>query len=616
MTYQHQPNHKTNQKMNLSALDYSIIAGFFSIVLIIGIVVSKKSGQSSAEYFLSGRSMPWWLLGFSMVATTFSTDTPNLVTDIVRTNGVSGNWVWWAFLLTGLLTVFVYAKLWRRSNVATDMEFYELRYGGKPAHFLRWFRAFYLGVLFNVMAMSAVTLAAIKIGQVMLGLDPVFTVVVAGSITVLFSAVGGFRGVIYTDFVLFFVAIAGAVGAAYYLVNIPEVGGLQALLAHENVSDKLSILPDFSDTEALIGILIIPLAVQWWSAWYPGAEPGGGGYIAQRMLAAKNENHAIGATFFFNIMHYALRPWPWILVALASMAVYPDLLSIQSAFPNVSPDKLGNDLAYSAMLTKLPSGLLGLVLASLGAAYMSTISTHLNWGSSYIVNDVYKLEIQPNATEKQLVMVGRIATVLLMIASGFLALTLTNALQLFDIILMFGAGTGLIFILRWFWWRINAWSEISAMIVSGLLSILFNFGSLGTTFFGGDGLEGIFPSWAKFPLVVLLTSIVWIAVTFLTSPEKEETLDRFYKQTQPGGPGWKVQQEKAIAEGQIKFQEWSVPSGILAMILGAILVYGCMFATGNWIYGNYTLASGLTLVVIVSGVLLFKVWKTLKKSIL
>ena len=602
--------------MNLSALDYSIIAGFFSIVLIIGIVVSKKSGQSSAEYFLSGRSMPWWLLGFSMVATTFSTDTPNLVTDIVRTNGVSGNWVWWAFLLTGLLTVFVYAKLWRRSNVATDMEFYELRYGGKPAHFLRWFRAFYLGVLFNVMAMSAVTLAAIKIGQVMLGLDPVFTVVVAGSITVLFSAVGGFRGVIYTDFVLFFVAIAGAVGAAYYLVNIPEVGGLQALLAHENVSDKLSILPDFSDTEALIGILIIPLAVQWWSAWYPGAEPGGGGYIAQRMLAAKNENHAIGATFFFNIMHYALRPWPWILVALASMVVYPDLLSIQSAFPNVSPDKLGNDLAYSAMLTKLPSGLLGLVLASLGAAYMSTISTHLNWGSSYIVNDVYKLEIQPSATEKQLVMVGRIATVLLMIASGFLALTLTNALQLFDIILMFGAGTGLIFILRWFWWRINAWSEISAMIVSGLLSILFNFGSLGTTFFGGDGLEGIFPSWAKFPLVVLLTSIVWIAVTFLTSPEKEETLDRFYKQTQPGGPGWKVQQDKAIAEGQIKFQEWSVPSGILAMILGAILVYGCMFATGNWIYGNYTLASGLTLVVIVSGVLLFKVWKTLKKSIL
>jgi len=600
--------------MSLSNLDYTIIFGFFAIVIIIGVVVSKQSGKSSAEYFLSGRSMPWWLLGFSMVATTFSTDTPNLVTDIVRTNGVSGNWVWWAFLLTGLLTVFVYAKLWRRSNVATDMEFYELRYGGKPAHFLRWFRAFYLGVVFNMMAMAAVSLAAIKIGQVMLGLDPVETVVIAGSITVIFSAIGGFRGVIYTDFVLFFVAIAGAIAAAYYLVNIPEVGGLDALLAHENVSDKLSILPDFSDTEALIGILIIPLAVQWWSAWYPGAEPGGGGYIAQRMLAAKNENHAIGATFFFNIMHYALRPWPWILVALASLVVYPDLGAIQTAFPNVDPSKLGQDLAYSAMLTKLPSGLLGLVMASLGAAYMSTISTHLNWGSSYIVNDVYKLTINPKASEKQLVMVGRLSTVLLMIASGLLALTLTNALQLFDIILMFGAGTGLIFILRWFWWRINAWSEISAMVVSGGISILFNFGSLGATLFGDTATEGFMSAWAKFPVVVLITTVVWVVVTFLTAPEKEATLDKFYMQTQPGGPGWKQQQ--ANTKNSIRPQEWSVPSGILAMILGAVLVYGCMFATGNWIYGNYELATGLTIAVVVAGYLLSRVWKTLKKSVL
>lgn len=600
--------------MTLSTLDYCIIIGFFVIVLAIGIVVSKKSGKSTAEYFLSGRSMPWWLLGFSMVATTFSTDTPNLVADIVRTNGVSGNWVWWAFLLTGLLTVFVYAKLWRRSNVATDMEFYELRYGGKPAHFLRWFRAFYLGVLFNVMAMAAVSLAAIKIGQVMLGLDPVETIVIAGSVTVIFSAIGGFRGVIYTDFVLFFVAIAGAIGAAYYLVNIPEVGGLDALLVHENVIGKLSILPDFSDTEALIGILIIPLAVQWWSAWYPGAEPGGGGYIAQRMLAAKNENHAIGATFFFNIMHYALRPWPWILVALASLVVYPDLLAIQQAFPNVEPSKLGEDLAYSAMLTKLPSGLLGLVMASLGAAYMSTISTHLNWGSSYIVNDVYKLEINPKASEKQLVNVGRISTVLLMIASGLFALTLTNALQLFDIILMFGAGTGLIFILRWFWWRINAWSEISAMISSGIVSILFNFGGLGTLLFGGAQVAGIMPAWAKFPMVVLITSVVWIVVTFLTAPEKKETLDRFYEQTQPGGPGWKTQH--ANTKDHLSPQEWSVPSGILAMLLGAVLVYGSMFATGNWIYGNYQLASLLTGVVFLAGYLLTRVWKTLKKTIL
>jgi SSS family solute:Na+ symporter len=465
--------------IELSTLDYTLIITFFAITLFIGIYVSKQSGKSSAEYFLSGKNMPWWLLGISMVATTFSTDTPNFVTDIVRKDGVSANWMWWSFLITGLLTVFVYAKLWRKSNVNTDIEFYELRYGGKPARFLRGFRALYLGLLFNVFAMAGVTLAAIKIGSIMLGLEPWETILYAGTVTVIFSALGGFKGVVYTDFILFFTAMAGAIGAAYYLVNLPEIGGLDALLLHENVADKLSILPDFNDKEALITLLIIPLAVQWWSSWYPGAEPGGGGYIAQRMLAAKDENHAIGATFFFNIMHYALRPWPWILVALASLVVFPDIASIQDAFPNISEDKLGHDLAYSAMLTKLPSGLLGLVLASLIAAYMSTISTHLNWGSSYIVNDFYKQQIKKDASEKELVLVGRISTVVLMILSALFALYLQNAKQLFDIIIMFGAGTGLIFILRWFWWRINAWSEISAMIVSGIVSLLFSSKTIG-----------------------------------------------------------------------------------------------------------------------------------------
>ncbi len=596
--------------MTLSTLDYIIIFGFFSLVLAVGIIVSKKSGESTAEYFLSGRSMPWWLLGFSMVATTFSTDTPNLVADIVRTNGVSGNWIWWAFLLTGLLTVFVYAKLWRRSEVATDMEFYELRYGGKPAHFLRWFRAFYLGILFNIMAMSAVTLAAIKIGQVMLGLSPVETVVIAGSITVVFSAIGGFRGVVYTDFILFFVAMAGAIGAAYYLVNLPEVGGISQLITHENVQGKLSILPDFNDTESLIVILIIPLAVQWWSSWYPGAEPGGGGYIAQRMLAAKDENHAIGATFFFNIMHYALRPWPWILVALASLILYPDLASIQAAFPNVDPSKLGNDLAYSAMLTKLPSGLMGLVLASLGAAYMSTISTHLNWGASYIVNDFYKLNWGKNSSEKQLVLVGRLATLVLMVFSALFALALTNALQLFEIILMFGAGTGLIFILRWFWWRINAWSEIAAMVSSGIISILLNFTTLGALLFGPD--IGFFPSWFKFPFVVLVTSVVWLVTTFVTTKESDQTLQRFYDKTRPGGPGWKKQMRASTVD---KNEKWMVPSGILAMLLSSVLVYSCMFATGNIIYGNYTTALALIEVIVVSAYFLIRVWKSLKKDV-
>lgn len=601
--------------MELKTLDYSLIIGFFTIVLVIGLVVSKRSGKNTSEYFLSGRDMPWWLLGFSMVATTFSTDTPNLVTDLVRTSGVSGNWAWWAFLLTGLLTVFVYAKLWRKSNVSTDMEFYDLRYGGKPAHFLRGFRSIYLGVIFNVMAMAAVNLAAIKIGEIMLGLEPLETVLIGGTITVIFSAIGGFRGVVYTDFILFFVAIIGAVGAAYYLVNLPEVGGVSQLISHENVIDKISILPDFSDTEALLTILIIPLAVQWWSSWYPGGEPGGGGYIAQRMLAAKNENHAMGATFFFNILHYALRPWPWILVALASLVLYPDLASIQEAFPGVQADKLGHDLAYPAMLTKLPSGLLGIVLASLGAAYMSTISTHLNWGSSYVVNDFYKQQIHVKASEKELVNIGRLSTVLLMVLSALFALYLTNAKQLFDIIIMFGAGTGLIFILRWFWWRINAWSEIVAMFSSGIISILF-WRMEEPLFVASDA---VFPSWSKFPLVVLITTIIWLAVTFLTPSESKETLNAFYKQTQPGGPGWKKVLDTAKVDGQDlgeSAEKWSVPSGVLALILGCALVYSCMFATGNWIYGNYGLAIALTSVVFISGFLLVKVWNTMKDKIL
>lgn len=602
--------------VELSSLDVILIIIFFVITLFIGIYVSKQSGKSAAEYFLSGRNMPWWLLGVSMVATTFSTDTPNLVTDIVRTNGVSGNWVWWAFLLTGLLTVFVYAKLWRKSEVTTDIEFYELRYGGKPARFLRGFRAIYLGIIFNILAMSAVTLAAIKIGAIMLGLQPWETVIYAGTITVIFSALGGFKGVVYTDFILFFTAMAGALGAAYYLVGLPEVGGLEAMLQHENVVDKLNILPDFSNTEALITLLIIPLAVQWWSSWYPGAEPGGGGYIAQRMLAAKNENHAIGATFFFNIMHYALRPWPWIIVALASLIVFPDIASIHEAFPLVAEDKLGHDLAYSAMLTKLPSGLLGLVLASLVAAYMSTISTHLNWGASYIVNDYYKQQINPDASEKQLVGVGRIATIVLMVCSALLALVLTNALQLFDIILMFGAGTGLIFILRWFWWRINAWSEISAMFVSGIVSILLNFTDLGTYFFG---TEGLFPAWAKFPTVVLVTTIVWVAVTFLTQAESETVLQKFYKKIQPGGPGWQKIVSNARKENieLVDSKEgWSVPSGILAMLVGCALIYSVMFATGYFIYGEYANALLLTGAAIIFGMVLIKLWKKIKVNVL
>jgi len=596
--------------IDLSTLDLTIIVALFALILGVGLYMGRSAGKNTGQYFLSGRNMPWWLLGLSMVATTFSTDTPNLVTDIVRTNGVAGNWVWWAFLITGLLTVFVYARLWRKSNVKTDIEFYELRYGGAPARFLRGFRAIFLGVFFNMFAMAGVMLAAIKIGEVMLGLDGWVTILIAGSITVLFSAIGGFKGVVYTDFILFFVAMVGALGAAVYIVGLPEVGGLEALMTHPNVSSKLAFIPEVSDTELLITLFIIPIAVQWWSSWYPGGEPGGGGYVAQRMLAAKNEKHAIGATFFFNFMHVALRPWPWILVALASLILFPNLESIQTAFPHVSESKLGQDLAYSAMLTKLPSGLLGVVLASLAAAFMSTISTHLNWGASYIVNDFYKAQINKDATEKQQVNVGRLSTIVLMIISALMALALQNALQLFNIIIMFGAGTGLIFILRWFWWRINAWTEISAMFASGTISMLLTFTPLGEMAFG---TEGWMPGYMQFPSVVLITSIVWLIVTYTTKAESQTTLARFYSKTDPGGPGWKkIVDQMSPDERENISHTWSVPQGIIAMLLGCGVIYGALFGTGYILYGALTKASIALLVTAISGLFLIRVWKKMK----
>ena len=594
--------------IQLTDLDKGIILFFFLLVLAIGFAVSKKSSQSSKEYFLSGRTLPWWLLGLSMVATTFSTDTPNLVTDIVRQNGVSGNWVWWIFLLTGLLTVFVYAKLWRRSDVNTDMEFYELRYSGWAGRFLRGFRSVYLGIIFNVMAMAGVTLAAIKIGAIMLDISALETVLYAGGVTLVFSSVGGFRGVVYTDFILFFTAMIGAVGAAYYLVNLPEVGGMSGILSNELVSSKVSIFPDLSDDYTLWTLLVIPLAVQWWSSWYPGAEPGGGGYIAQRMLAAKSENHALGATLFFNIMHYALRPWPWILVALASLIIFPDLDSIRETFPNVVEDKIGHDLAYPAMLTLLPSGLLGFVLASLVSAYMSTISTHLNWGSSYVVNDFYKQLINKNASEKELVNVGRVSVVILMIISSIFAIALTNSYQLFDIILMFGAGTGSIFILRWFWWRINAWSEIAAMLSSGLISILFANEKIASAIFNENFIEPYF----KFPVIVLITTIVWLLVTFMTKPDDDQKLIEFYKKTRPGGPGWKRIVNLPDFKNEKGYNKtWAVPRGILCMLVGCLAIYSALFSTGYFIYGELYLGLILLSSTIIFSILLFNLSKTL-----
>jgi len=577
--------------MILSILDWIIVGAFFLISLGVGIWVSKKAGENTKSFFLAGRNMPWWLLGVSMVATTFSTDTPNLVTDLVRQNGVSGNWGWWAFLITGMLTVFIYAKLWHRSEVLTDIEFYELRYSGKAAAFLRGFRALYLGLVFNVLVMGSVSLAAVKFGEIVLGLPGWFTLSIACSITLIYSVLGGLKAVIITDFIQFILAMIGSFWAMLYCLSLPQVDGLSNLLSHENVINRLSLLPDLSNPDVWVPVLLVPLAVQWWASYYPGAEPGGGGYIAQRMFSAKDEINAVGATFLFNIAHYALRPWPWILIALSSLIIFPDISDLRAAFPDLPDDKLGHDVAYPAMLTLLPSGLLGLVSASLIAAFMSTMSTQLNLGASYLVNDFYHRFIKPSASEKELVKVGRLFTLLSIILGGGLGLKLTNAGQAFNLLLMIGAGTGLIYILRWFWWRINAYTEIVAMVSSLIVAVYLNFGGL------------VIADWLKIIIGSVITTIVWIVATFITSPDDDETLRAFVSKVNPGGPGW-----RKYSDG-ISTEPWPIPKGILSMVLGCICVYGILLGIGQLIYGHIELGlfiSGLGLLALFG---LFKIWK-------
>ncbi len=583
--------------MQLATLDWWVLALYGVTILSVGLAFARRAGRGTEEYFLAGRSMPWWLIGTSMVATTFSADTPNLVTDLVRTGGVSQNWVWWAFVITGMCTVFFYAKLWRRSGVLTDIGFYELRYAGRSAAFLRGFRAIYLGVFFNVMIMATVTLAAIKIGGVLLGVGPYTVVLVAGTATVIYSATSGLWGVLVTDLLLFTISMIGSVAAAVYALRLPEVGGLSGLMAHPNVTDKLSFLPDFSDPTTAAAVFIVPIAVQWWSTWYPGAEPGGGGYVAQRMLAAKDEKNAMQATLWFNVAHYAIRPWPWILVALASLIVYPTLSDLTAAFPNVDPSIIGNDLAYPAMLVFLPAGLLGLVVASLAAAYMSTISTHLNWGASYIVDDVYRRFVAPNREEKDYVRVARITTVALIVLASFVGLLLETAMQAFQILLQIGAGTGLVFLLRWFWWRINTWSEISAMVISFVVALYFAFlhTALG------------FASWnssAELVVGVAVTTVGWIVVTFLTPPVDTEKLLDFHAKIRPLGRGWDAvvrrtdgPEQDGPGDGDSgdddsgTGQGGEFAAGILSWFLGCVMVYATLFGTGFLLYGNMALGS-------------------------
>lgn len=539
-----------------------------------------------------------------MVATTFSSDTPNLVTDIVRRQGVAGNWVWWAFVITGLSTVFFYAQLWRRSGVLTDLEFYELRYSGKAASALRGFRAVYLGLLFNVLIMAGVNLAACKIANILFGLAPWQTLLFVGLLNVFFAAESGLWGVLVIDMIQFFVKMTAVISAAYFALQLPQVGGLHGMVSKLSVMkgpqgiNYLNILPDFSNNwDLAVAVFILPLAVQWWSVWYPGAEPGGGSYIAQRMLASKSEKDALGAVLFFNIAHYVLRPWPWILVGLCSLIVYPELADIQRAFPNLDPKLLGHDIAYPAMLKFLPVGFVGLMIGGLIAANSSTILTHLNWGASYLVHDFYRRFIRTDASEKHYVGVGRAVIVGLLVCSALVTLVLTSAKDTFDIILQVGAGTGLLYLTRWFWWRINAWCEIVAMVssfaISVLLLLLKKFGSYTPT--------------GHYDLLITIaaTTICWLLAAYFAPQTDHETLVNFYTKVRPPGPGWeKVRRDANLPAHDARDQRDNIPLSLLGWFSGSILIWSALFAVGNFLYGRMAAAGGLLVVVLVTGGLL------------
>src|SRR5258705_5626474 len=526
---------------HFATLDWVIIGASIAISFLPAFFFWRRASSSTAEFFTSGRSAPWWLVGISMVATTFSTDTPNLVTNLVREHGVSENWLWWSFLLTGMMTVFFYARLWRRSGVMTDLEFYEIRYSGRAARALRGFRAIYLGLFCNCVIMATVNLAAAKIGNVVLGWPMERTLIVCAVMTIFFASVSGLWGVLVTDSIQFGITMTGTFAVAYFALHQPEVGGLSGLFAKVPAS-TIALLPDFSNWSTALAVFILPISVQWWSVWYPGAEPGGGSYIAQRMLASKTEKDAVVGTLLFNVMHYALRPWPWIIVALASTIIYPQLSDIAATFPQLDRSLLGNDIAYPAMMRFLPTGFLGLVVAVTLAAYRSTIETHLNWGTSYLVHDFYRRFLRPGLSEKHYVLAGRLTTAGLMICAALMTYALGTAKEAFDLILSIGAGTGLLYLLRWFWWRVSAWSEIAAMASSFVVA-------LGFFVSRKMGLE--VASHVSLLVTVGVTTIVWVATTFLAPPADEETLVKFYTLVRPAGPGWKPIEKRAGVGGSI-----------------------------------------------------------------
>ena len=592
--------------MRLQLLDWIIVAASLLVCFVPALFFGKRAGKNTSEFFASGRSVPWWLAGLSMVATTFSSDTPNLVTDIVRQKGVAGNWVWWAFVLTGVATVFFYARLWRRSGVMTDLEFYELRYSGKAAGFVRGFRSVYLGFFFNIMIMATVNLAACKIAAILFGLDRWQTLLAVGLLNVVFATHSGLWGVLVIDMIQFFIKMTAVIAAAYFALQLPQVGGLSGMVEKlSNIKgpgglNYLNVLPDFTNTwDIALAVFIMPIAVQWWAVWYPGAEPGGGSYIAQRMLASKSEKDSLGAVLFFNVAHYVLRPWPWILVGLTSIIVYPQLSDIQHAFPNLDPKLLGHDIAYPAMLKFLPVGFIGLMVGGLIAANSSTILTHLNWGASYLVHDFYRRFIKKDGTEKHYVLMGRYATVLLFVSASVLVFFLDSAYDAFQIILQIGAGTGLLYLLRWFWWRITAWCEVAAMVSSFFISVLL-------LILAKNGIH--FSSHIALIITIIVTTVSWVTTAFWGPQNDKQTLIDFYKKVHPFGPGWKkIRQESGLSDEEINSRTENIPLSLLGWFAGCTVIWSALFTVGNFLYGRMNYAYILLAVFIVSGIVLIKV---------
>ena len=544
--------------MSFHGIDYLVIAAFFAILLAIPVWANRRGAQGASDFFHSGRSMPWWLIGISMVAAMTSTNSANLFTQFIREDGLAGNWAWWSFLTGGVLTVFVYAKLWHRLGATTDIAFYELRYSGRPAAFLRGFRAVYLGVIYNLVVMATVLLGAVKLGTVLFDVPAWVVLAVTAVASVLYSTIGGIRGTIYADFYLFTVIMVGAVAVMAFALAQPAVGGWDALLRNPAVVPKLGFFPDFSDTDTVVAVFAIPVAIQWWNVWYPGSEPGGGGYIVQRMLTAKSDGHALGGTLFAQVVQYAIRPWPWYVVAFASLVVFPDLDAIRAAFPHVDPKYVGNDMAYPAMIKFVPAGWLGVVVASLMGALFSTIAAQLSMGANYVAHDVWKRFVHPSADAHELVAVARWTSIALMVAGALLAPLLADAKAGFDLMVMVGAGTGAVFLLRWFWMRINAWTEIVALGVSIVCAVFLQM-------VGPHVFALSLAVWQRLLLTIGVTTAAWLAATFLTAPEPPAVISDF--------------------RGRVRASGRDVGLGVLWTFLVSVAIFAFMWAVGALLKG-------------------------------